>query len=281
MEWFDAVAFTIPIGPFTLSWPIDLTIGPFPIRWYALAYIAGFLLGWWYALQLVARTSLPPDRAAIDDFLTWAVVGVILGGRLGYVLFYDLAAYVANPISILFVWEGGMSFHGGMLGVIMAIFLFAHSRGFSPLLLGDVVAAIAPVGLFLGRIANFVNGELFGRPTDLAWGIVFPKGGPLPRHPSQLYEATLEGVLLFLVLLPLARSPAIRARPGLVGGVFLSGYGLSRFLVEFVRQPDAQLGYLWFGATMGQFLSLPMIVIGAGLVILARRRPPLMASAAA
>lgn len=264
MEWFD---------------PVALQIGPIAIRWYALAYIAGFILGWRYALWLTRRTTLPPDRAALDDFLTWAVVGTILGGRLGYVLFYEPRLLyepgrdLAAPFAVLEIWHGGMSFHGGLIGVTAAIILFARSRGFSPLQLGDVVAAAAPIGLFFGRIANFVNGELWGRVTDVPWAIVFPNAGPEPRHPSQLYEAGLEGLLLFLILLPFAMNPRIRARPGLVLGVFAIGYGLSRFLVEFVRQPDAQLGFLWLGATMGQLLSLPMIVIGIAVVLWAVYRP--------
>ncbi|WP_395671861.1 prolipoprotein diacylglyceryl transferase [Inquilinus sp.] len=267
MGWFD---------------PVALQIGPIAIRWYALAYIAGFVLGWRYALWLTRRTALPPDRLALDDFLTWAVVGTILGGRLGYVLFYNFDEYLQTPGTILEIWKGGMSFHGGMLGVTAAIILFAWRRGFSPLLLGDVVAAAAPIGLFFGRIANFINGELWGRPTDLPWAFVFPSGGPLPRHPSQLYEAGLEGLLLFLVLLPLAASARIRSKPGIVLGTFIAWYGVSRFVVEFVREPDAQLGYLmgtdWF--TRGQELSLPMIVIGIAVVIWAARRPALAAPAA-
>ena len=264
MGWFD---------------PVALQIGPIAIRWYALAYIAGFVLGWRYALWLTRRTTLPPDRLALDDFLTWAVVGTILGGRLGYVLFYNFDEYLQAPATILEIWKGGMSFHGGMLGVTAAIILFAWRRGFSPLLLGDVVAAAAPIGLFFGRIANFINGELWGRVTDLPWAFVFPSGGPQPRHPSQLYEAGLEGLLLFLVLLPLAASARIRSKPGIILGTFITWYGVSRFLVEFVREPDAQLGYLmgtdWF--TRGQELSLPMIVIGIAVVIWAARRPAMTA----
>jgi phosphatidylglycerol:prolipoprotein diacylglycerol transferase len=271
MGWFD---------------PVALQIGPIAIRWYALAYIAGFILGWRYALWLTRRTTLPPDRVALDDFLTWAVVGTILGGRLGYVLFYNLDEYLAEPLSILEIWHGGMSFHGGFLGVTAAIILFARSRGFSPLLLGDVVGAAAPIGLFFGRIANFVNGELWGRAVTepwVTWGMVFPNAGPAPRHPSQLYEAGLEGLLLFLILLPLAASPRIRAKPGIVLGTFIAWYGLSRFLVEFVREPDAQLGYLmgtdWF--TRGQQLSIPMILIGIAVVLWAARRPAVEAPAPA
>lgn len=269
MGWFD---------------PVALQIGPIAIRWYALAYIAGFILGWRYALWLTRRTALPPDRAALDDFLTWAVIGTILGGRLGYVLFYNLDEYLADPVSILEIWHGGMSFHGGFLGVSAAIVLFAWRRGFSPLLLGDVVAAAAPIGLFFGRIANFVNGELWGRVVTqpwVTWGMVFPNAGPAPRHPSQLYEAGLEGLVLFLILLPLAASRRVRARPGIVLGAFIAWYGVSRFLVEFVREPDAQLGYLmgtdWF--TRGQQLSIPMVLIGLAIVLWAARRPAVEAPA--
>lgn len=271
MGWFNPVAFSI---------------GPIDIRWYALAYIAGFILGWRYALWLTRRSPLPPDREALDDFLTWAVIGTILGGRLGYVLFYNVQEYLQNPVAALEIWKGGMSFHGGFLGVSAAIVLFAWKRGFSFLLLGDVVAAAAPIGLFFGRIANFVNGELWGRVVTepwVTWGIVFPNAGAEPRHPSQLYEAGLEGLVLFLILLPLAASARIRAKPGIIMGIFIAWYGLSRFLVEFVRQPDAQLGYLmgtdW--VTRGQQLSVPMIAIGIIVAIWAARRPAMTAPATA
>jgi phosphatidylglycerol:prolipoprotein diacylglycerol transferase len=254
--------------------PVALQIGPIAIRWYALAYIAGFVLGWRYALWLTRRSPLPPDPQALDEFLTWAVVGTILGGRLGYVLFYNLEEYLADPLTIFYVWRGGMSFHGGLAGVILATVLFARRRGFPIMALGDVVAAAAPIGLFFGRIANFVNGELYGRPSDVPWAITFPTPPDVPmvpRHPSQLYEAGLEGIVLFLILLPMALNPRIRARMGTITGVFLTGYGLARFLVEFVREPDTQLGFLWLGATMGQLLSLPMIVIGILFLIFSRR----------
>jgi len=253
--------------------PVALEVGPLVVRWYALAYIAGFVLGWRYCLRLTDYGPERPNRHDFDDFLTWAILGTILGGRLGYVLFYNFPFYTDNPLQALRVWEGGMAFHGGILGVTLAMILFARRRGFSPLALADVVGAAAPIGLFLGRIANFVNGELWGRPTDLPWGVVFPTGGPEPRHPSQLYEAVLEGLVLFAVLWVLAHRPAVRRRPGQVAGTFLVGYGLARFLVEFVRQPDPQLGLLVAGLTMGQLLSLPMIVLGAGLIAWARSRP--------
>jgi phosphatidylglycerol:prolipoprotein diacylglycerol transferase len=257
--------------------PIAVEIGPIAIHWYALAYIVGFVLGWRYCRRLAGVVGFRPSAEDFDDFLAWAIIGTIIGGRLGYVFFYNAEFYLANPGDILKTWQGGMAFHGGLLGVIAAMLLFAWRRGFGVFGLSDLVAAAAPIGLFLGRVANFVNGELWGRTTDLPWGVVFPTGGPEPRHPSQLYEAILEGLVLFVVLWLLARRPDIRRRPGIVTGVFLIGYGLARFLVEFVRQPDPQLGFLWLGATMGQILSLPMILGGAAILAWAARRRPVEA----
>jgi len=260
--------------PFPAIDPVLFEIGPFVIRWYALAYIVGLLVGWRYCLYLA---GLPPrlvTRHQLDDFLLWATLGVILGGRLGYVLFYQLHEYLKEPLQIVYVWRGGMSFHGGLLGVILAMYLFARRRGLPFLALTDIVACATPIGLFLGRLANFINGELFGRPTDVPWAMVFSKTDPsgLPRHPSQLYEAALEGVVLFLVLFILVRFTRAGERIGLASGVFLIGYGLSRIVVEFFREPDAQLGFLLGGSTtMGQILSLPMIALG--LVFVARARP--------
>lgn len=254
--------------------PVAIEIGPLAIRWYALAYLAGFILGWRYCLRLAGADAAPPTRRDVDDFLTWAVIGVILGGRLGYVLFYNLPYYAENPLQALAIWRGGMSFHGGLLGVVAAVALFARVRSIPVLALGDVIAAAAPIGLFFGRIANFVNAELYGRTTDVPWGVVFPNGGPEPRHPSQLYEAFLEGLVLFAVLWFLARRPEIRARHGLLAGVFFAGYGTARIVVEFFREPDAQLGFLLGGhATMGQLLSLPMVLLGLALIVWARRHP--------
>lgn len=260
--------------------PIAFKIWILPIRWYALAYLAGFILGWRYALRL-ARTGLAkPTAEDMDEFLTWAVLGTILGGRIGYVLFYQPQYFAENPLLILKIWNGGMSFHGGLLGVITAMVLFSRRRQIALLAVADIVATVAPIGLFFGRIANFVNQELYGRITDLPWGIVFPIAGPEPRHPSQLYESFLEGAVLFMILTTLARRPEIRGRPGTLSGIFLIGYGLARFAVEFVRQPDIQFvndtqvieGSVLLGATMGQVLSLPMILLGLGLVAIARRR---------
>ncbi|MGE0585686.1 MAG: prolipoprotein diacylglyceryl transferase [Flavobacteriaceae bacterium] len=251
--------------------PVAVEIGPVAIRWYALAYIAGIVIGWWYIVRLASRPGLwgardHPGRAAIDDWVFWATLGVIFGGRLGYVLFYDLAAYMAEPMAILRLWEGGMSFHGGLVGVVVATFLVARKHGLPTLALGDLAAAAAPVGLFLGRLANFLNGELWGRPTDLPWGFVYPPLGPEPRHPSQLYEAGLEGLLLFIVLAVLIYRFQALKWEGRVTGVFLAVYALSRIAVETVRTPDPQIGFLWGGLTMGMLLSLPMALIGLWLI---------------
>ncbi len=251
--------------------PVLLQLGPFAIRWYALAYIAGLLSGWRYMLRLNTRRAELTTGEVIDDLLVWAIVGVILGGRLGYVLFYNLPYYSANPLQALAVWQGGMSFHGGLLGVTVAMIWFARRRGLELLRLSDLVSCAVPLGLFFGRIANFINGELYGRTTDLPWAVLFPHAGPLPRHPSQLYEAALEGLVLFLVLAWLAWRRGALQKPGLLTGVYLCGYALARALVELFRQPDAQIGLLPFGTTMGQWLSLPMLMGGIYLIWRARR----------
>ena len=249
--------------------PVAIAIGPLKMRWYAIAYITGLLLGWYYTRRLTRRPPALLSERAIDDFLLWATLGVILGGRLGYILFYQPGYYLENPLEIVFIWRGGMSFHGGLLGVVLAIVLFARNTKVPVFALSDLVAAAAPIGLFFGRIANFVNAELYGRTTDLPWGVLFP-GEPLPRHPSQLYEAALEGLLLFLVLFVLVRRGGLE-RLGLATGVFLIGYGLSRAAVELVREPDAHLGLLLGGATMGQLLSLPMLLFGIAILAWSRR----------
>ncbi|MEJ0095570.1 MAG: prolipoprotein diacylglyceryl transferase [Methylocella sp.] len=257
--------------------PVLIAIGPFPIRWYALAYIAGLVLGWAYAQFLVRRPALwgsgpRPDATCIDDLLVYAAIGVILGGRLGYVLFYNPAFYLAHPLQIPAVWEGGMSFHGGFAGTAIAVYILAKRRGIPVLRLGDVVCAAVPIGIFLGRIANFIKPELWGRTSDVAWAMVFPGAGPLPRHPSQLYEAGLEGLVLFLILFVAVRLGALR-RPGLVTGIFGLGYGTARIICEFFREPDPQLGFLFGGATMGMLLSLPLIAAGVFFILRAMRRP--------
>jgi phosphatidylglycerol:prolipoprotein diacylglycerol transferase len=216
-----------------------------------------------------------PRRDDIDDFLPWAIGGVILGGRLGYIFFYGLPHYLENPMDALMLWNGGMSFHGGALGVIIALFVFSAMRRIHTFRLADFVCAAVPIGLFFGRIANFINGELFGRVTDSKWGMVFPRGGEFPRHPSQLYEAALEGALLFLILFAFVISKYVRVRPGIVSGLFLAGYGVFRASLEFVREPDAQIGLMGGVITMGQVLSIPMIVAGLCMILYALSRGPL------
>lgn len=266
--------------PFPNIDPVAFAIGPFSVHWYGIAYLLGVALGAAYGQTLLARKNLwhkdaPPFEApAIWDFAFWAVIGIVLGGRVGYVLFYNLPVYLADPIQVFAISDGGMSFHGGMVGLMLAVALFTRSKGGSMLSALDLLGAIATIGLFLGRVANFINAELYGAPTDLPWGVIFPTDPEgLPRHPSQLYEALLEGIVLFIVIrIATHRFKALR-RPGLVAGIFGIGYGLSRIAVEFVRLPDAQLGYLLGGwLTMGMLLSLPLVVIGLGLVIHAGRR---------
>jgi phosphatidylglycerol---prolipoprotein diacylglyceryl transferase len=267
--------------PISLAYPsIDavlITIGPLPIRWYALAYIVGLVLGWAYARALVRQKTFwggaaPLDRSDIDDLFVYAAMGVIFGGRLGYVLFYNAGYYLAHPAEILAVWKGGMSFHGGLAGTVLAIYVLATRKRISVLSLADVCAAAVPIGLFLGRVANFIKPELWGRPAGVPWAMVFPGAGPFPRHPSQLYEAGLEGLVLFLVLYFAIRLGALR-RPGLVAGLFAAGYGIARITCEFFREPDPQLGFLFGGTTMGMLLSLPLIAIGVALIGLAWRKP--------
>ncbi len=249
--------------------PVALSLGPFQVRWYALAYVVAFLVGGLYCRRL-ARNAPPgsPQPKDYDDLLTWIILGTVLGGRIGYVLFYNLPFYLADPLEALYVWHGGMSFHGGLAGVLISAALFARTRNLPLLVLSDTVAQAVPIGLFLGRLANFVNGELYGRVTDVPWSVIFPHAGDAPRHPSQLYEAGLEGLLLFLLLAVLARSPPLRARHGFLAGAFLTGYALARLVVELFREPDPQLGFLWEGVTMGQVLSLPVLV--AGLFLMGR-----------
>jgi phosphatidylglycerol:prolipoprotein diacylglycerol transferase len=256
--------------------PVALSLGPLELRWYSLAYIVGILAGWWLLLRMIRLPGAPMEKRHIDDLVTWATIGVIAGGRLAYVIFYDPATYIASPLKILQLWEGGMAFHGGLVGVILAIFLYCRANGLPVLRVLDYVAVVTPIGLFLGRLANFVNGELWGRPTDGSWGLVFPGAGPYPRHPSQLYEAVLEGLVLLLLLNALFWFTRAREMPGMLGGLFAGLYGLFRFIAEYFREPDVQLGTLATGLTMGQTLSLPMIVIGLWLVAQSRRRAPLV-----
>ncbi len=265
--------------PFPQIDPILVHIGPFAIRWYALAYIATILLGWRYAVSLVRNRRLwthrpPPANAEnIDDLILWLTAGVIVGGRLGYILFYDRSLIWPHPIDMLKTWNGGMSFHGGALGVVIAGYLFARYKKIDPLRLGDIIVAAEPIGGFLVRLANFINGELWGRPTEVPWGMVFPGAGPLPRHPSQLYEAALEGIVLFLVLRWATHRKMWLNRRGVVLGLFLTGYGLIRIALENFRQPDAQMPDFPLGLTMGMMLSTPMVLLGLFLIWRGIREP--------
>lgn len=249
--------------------PVIFSIGPLAVHWYGLGYVVGIMFAWWYGKKLLrshrlwAHNQPPMAPEALDDFVIWAALGVVLGGRIGYVLFYNFSYYLSNPLAIPAVWDGGMSFHGGILGTTIAMILFARSRGIKVWSMFDVVAAGVPVGLGVVRIANFINSELWGRVSDAPWAVYFPNGGPLPRHPSQLYEAFLEGLVLFFVLFLLVWIGRKLKKPGFIAGAFVTGYGLSRIAVEFFREPDAQLGYLVGGwLTMGMVLSVPMVLIG-------------------
>jgi phosphatidylglycerol:prolipoprotein diacylglycerol transferase len=263
--------------PFPQIDPIAISIGPLAIHWYGLAYVVGIMLGWLYARHLTRKNNLwPGDTSPItithlDDFIVWATAGIVLGGRLGYILVYDFPSVAANPLRAFEIWNGGMSFHGGLTGTTIAMFLFARRNKIPVWSMFDIIAAAAPIGLFFGRIANFINGELWGRLSDAPWAVVFPTGGPFARHPSQLYEAALEGLVLFIVLVIAIHGFKALKRPGIVTGIFVTGYGLSRILVEFFREPDAQLGYLagnWL--TMGMVLSTPMVALGIWAILRAR-----------
>ncbi|VIO68734.1 prolipoprotein diacylglyceryl transferase [Bradyrhizobium ivorense] len=258
--------------------PVAVSLGPIVIRWYALAYIVGIVLGWIYARSLIKKERLwggpaPITLPQLDDFILWVTIGIIVGGRTGYVLFYNLPFFIEHPAEILELWKGGMSFHGGFLGCVAAVMWFARRNNISILSLGDITTVVAPIGLFLGRLANFINSELWGRPAEasLPWAMIFPNGGPLPRHPSQLYEAGLEGIVLFAILAVMIRMGALR-RPGLILGSFIAIYGIARIIGEHFREPDPQLGFLWGGLTMGMLLSVPMIIVGAIIIVAAVRR---------
>lgn len=255
--------------PFPNIDPVLFSIGPLSVHWYGIGYVIGILFAWWYGKKLVNTARLwpnnnaPMDPLALDDFVLWAALGVVIGGRLGYVLFYNFGFYISNPLEIPAVWDGGMSFHGGILGTTVAMILFARKRGIPVWSMFDTIAAGVPIGLGVVRIANFINSELWGRVSDVSWAVYFPNGGPLPRHPSQLYEAALEGFVLFFVLALLIWKGNKLKAPGFIAGAFVAGYGLSRIMVEFFREPDAQLGYLVGGwMTMGMVLSVPMVLLG-------------------
>lgn len=253
--------------------PVALDLGFFTLKWYSLAYLSGILIGYWYLLKLIAQPGAPMARRHADDMIFYATLGIILGGRLAYVIFYDPEIW-ANPLDVLKLWNGGMSFHGGMIGVTTALIVMARKEGLNWLRIHDYVACCVPFGLFFGRLANFVNGELWGKATDVPWAIVFPTGGDIPRHPSQLYEAALEGVVLFLILWFAFWKTKARYEPGKLVGLFLLGYGVFRFGVEYVREADAQFEgtFLYTHIHMGQILTLPMIVGGLYLIATAKRR---------
>jgi phosphatidylglycerol---prolipoprotein diacylglyceryl transferase len=282
------------IMPFPEIDPIAFSLGPLSIHWYGLAYVAGIMLGWYYARQIAGNSKLwpgdvsPITKVQLDDFIIWVALGIVVGGRIGYILFYDLPAVIESPIRAIQIWNGGMSFHGGLTGTTIAMIIFARRNGIPIWSLFDIVAAVVPIGLFCGRIANFINGELWGRLTDVRWGMVFCNqyiektngycpGGDFVRHPSQLYEAGLEGIVLLLVLALLIYGFRALKTPGFVTGVFVCGYALSRIFVEFFREPDAQLGYLlgtnWL--TMGMVLSTPMVLLGIWAMLRARRQAAL------
>ncbi len=261
--------------------PVAVWIGPLPIRWYALAYIVGLIVGWLAARALVARDALwgatpRPTPVALDDLLVYCAIGVVAGGRIGYVLFYNAPYFLAHPLGVFEVWGGGMSFHGGLIGATLGLWAFARRQKLPVLPVADVLATVTPLGLLLGRLANFIKPELWGRPTDVPWAMIFPGAGPLPRHPSQLYEAALEGVVLFAIGMVAVRCGALR-RPGLATGIFVIGYACARIFSEFFREPDPQLGFLFGGATMGMLLSLPLLLLGVALLAIAWRRKPLVA----
>lgn len=263
--------------------PVAFSIGPLAVHWYGLAYVAGILIGWLLARDLLKRPHLWPNGQApatlqqIDDFVLWVAIGVVAGGRLGYIFFYDFASVAANPLRAIEVWNGGMSFHGGFVGATLAMVFFARKHQIRLWSLFDLVASVVPLGLFFGRIANFINGELWGRPADVPWAMAFPTGGPFPRHPSQLYEAALEGLVLLIVLQLLTRAFSALRTPGRITGIFVAGYAAARIFVEFYREPDVQIGYLAGGwLTMGMVLSLPMLLVGLWISIRTGRSAPLV-----
>jgi phosphatidylglycerol:prolipoprotein diacylglycerol transferase len=263
--------------PFPTIDPVFVNIGPLPIRWYALAYIAGFVLGWLYQRALVANNNLwapeqrRPTRESLDDLLVFVALGIIIGGRLGHVLFYDLGFYIANPVEIVKTWKGGMAFHGGLIGAIIGLLIFARREKIPLFTVSDLCAVVAPIGIFFGRLANFIKPEMWGRESDVPWAMVFPQAGDAPRHPSQLYEAGLEGLALGLVLWIAARSGALKHK-GLASGIFGVGYGLARIFCEFFREPDPYQEALSNGLTMGMALSAPLVVLGVLIMFVALSR---------
>ncbi|MCK5575487.1 MAG: prolipoprotein diacylglyceryl transferase, partial [Sphingomonadales bacterium] len=253
--------------------PVIFSLGPLKIRWYGLMYVLGFMAVHFLVLHQVKKYRLKFLENHVENLNFALIIGLIIGARFGYMVFYNFSYYLQHPAEILAIWQGGMSFHGGFLGVMLGAVWFTRLRKISFWAFVDLAAMVAPIGLFFGRIANFINAELWGRITDVPWGVIFPGGGPYPRHPSQLYEAALEGLVLGLVMYAVWRRESLRAKPGVLSGTFLAGYGLSRVVVEVFRQPDAHLGLLAGGTTMGQWLSVPMVLGGAALIVYARKRP--------
>jgi len=247
--------------------PVIFQIGPVAVRWYSLAYVIGLISAWLLIKYFNRKSKVFDEKSMSDDFFMYGIFSVILGGRLGYVIFYNLPFYLKNPMDIFKIWEGGMSFHGGLIGVLIGSWMLCRKYKIDFLSFMDLLSISIPIGLFLGRIANFINLELYGRITTSKFGVVFPNGGDMPRHPSQLYEAILEGAILFILLFSLAKFTDIRQKKGCLSGVFLTGYGISRFLVEFFREPDVQIGYIMKYFTLGQLLSVPIVVFGIFLVI--------------
>jgi len=253
--------------------PILVQFGPIAIRWYSLSYLGGLIFAWVYMGRLIRVSAAPCNQEQVSDYIFWAMMGIIFGGRLGYVLFYNFGYYINNIGDAFAVWDGGMSFHGGFVGVCVATILFCKKNKIPLFRFADIIACASPIGLMLGRFANFINGELYGRVTDAPIGMVFPGGGPLPRHPSQLYEAMLEGFLLFFILYFIYNFTNARKKPGLITGIFIIGYALARTFVEQFREPDNHIGFL-FGTdllTMGQLLSLPMVLLGLYLIFRPRK----------
>lgn len=247
--------------------PVIFSIGPLAVRWYSMAYLLGIIFGWWLASVRIKKYNLGLSKANCEDVAFAVTLGIILGGRIGYILFYSNGQYWDNPLEMFALWHGGMSFHGGIIGVIVGLYISSRLVKYPFLKLTDLVSPVVPIGIFLGRLANFVNDELWGRVTDVPWAVRFPRGGMLPRHPSQIYEACLEGIALFIILNLLWQSKWCRERSGFISGMFLLGYAVFRSVLEQFREPDAQIGFLWGGITMGQLLSMPITILGLYLVV--------------
>lgn len=246
--------------------PIIFSMGPLTISWYSLSYVIGILLGWCYINKLIFLYKIGITKKDTEDFVSWAIIAIIIGGRLGYVFFYNPKKYLSNPIEVLKTYEGGMSFHGGILGIVIALYFYSKKKGINPLSLSDILAIVAPIGIFGGRIANFINAELYGRPTNVPWAIIFPYSDGLPRHPSQLYEATLEGIILFFIMLYFTHKLTFLRNPGKISAIFLLFYSIFRIFIEFFREPDINIGFIFKHLTLGQILCIPMILLGICLL---------------